>query len=629
MIKNTFRELLNNKVDAVGLSIFRMAYVIILFCEILQLFKFRNLIYDAEPFKYVGDIDVRYVFGFWFIILAMLFFGLFTRVATIVNYILGVIIFSSAANFEYHVFYAYVGVNFLLLFMPISRVLSLDSLIQKVKYTNIGRPFQIDRKVLEINYLVPVFFGLGLVYFDSVFRKVDSAMWMDGLGMWLPSSLPMVVWTDTSWVLNQEYLVKFLGYLVVVFETIFIFLFWFRKMRVPFLLLGIFFHLGILIAYPIPWFALTAVVVYLLMVPPGFWLWISKAIKSKQPSFNFYYDAECPLCNKVVVMIRHFDIFNKINCVTVQAHAQNDAALKGFDEETLLINIHGVDHKGKVTVGYDAYIELMKHLGYTYPFALILMLPGVSHLGKRVYQYIAGNRLTERCTSENCLMPEFAQPVSETDDFLVAGWNRLNLTKKFWKWLVIISFGAQLLMISICPIFERQTHGTLLGKTLTALEVPVQAVCKKYMGVTVHPVFMYNLHFEGYNHIFKIECETNNKRVPLLDDNGMVTNSYANGCMWVNHTFRTACPCLDKADYEKAVSRYLRYFENENGLHHSDYKIYVKEIETTDHWQKDFLHNQMKKPWQSAGTISLTKEGEAFHWNDHMNAIFESEKIHR
>ncbi|SCY38401.1 DCC1-like thiol-disulfide oxidoreductase family protein [Flavobacterium caeni] len=626
MIKQAFRKLWDTKVDAIGLSVFRMCYAAVLFCEVLQLFKFRNLIYDAEPFNYVGDFDVRYLFGFWFVIIAMLFLGLFTRVTTIVNYLFAVVVFSSAINFEYHVFYAYVGINFLMMFMPVSRVFSLDSLIEKVKYTNIGRPYKVDRKVLEINYLAPVFLGIALVYFDSVFRKVDSPMWMDGLGMWLPSSLPHVVWTDTSLVLNQEWLVKFLGYLVVFFETIFIFLFWFKRFRVPFLLLGIFFHLGILIAYPIPWFALTAVVLYFLMVPNEFWLWISNKFKSKKQSFDFYYDAECPLCNKVVVIIKHFDVLNKVRCITVQGYAANEPALKGIDEETLLINIHGVDQKGKVSVGYDAYIELTKHLGYTYPIALLLAVPGISHLGKRVYRYVAGNRLTERCTSENCLMPEFAQPVSETDDFLVKGWNQLNLTKQFWKWLLVFALAVQLLFISVCPIIDRQINQTVVGKALNQANGIVHAPVKKYLGLTPHPVFMYNIHFDGYNHIFKIVCKTNQKRVPLLDDNGMVTHSYANGSMWVNHTFRTAAPVISAEKYEKAVSRYLRYFAHENGLHQSNYTIYVKEIETTDHWEHDFLHRQMEKPWKPAGTCAMTPTDVQFTWTPEMKAVFEAEK---
>lgn len=629
MIKSTFRRIFDTKVDALGLSVFRIAYTLVLFCEVAQLFKFRHLIYDQKPFVYVGDVDVTYIFVFWFVALAMLFLGLFTRTATILNYIFGVVIFSSAKDFEYHVFYAYVGINFLLMFMPISRVFSVDSLIQKIKYTNIGRPFKVDRKVLEINYLVPVFAGIGLVYFDSIFHKFSSKMWMDGLGMWMPSSLPMIAWNDSTFILNQEFLVRGMGYLVVIFETVFLFLFWFRKFRVPFFLLGIFFHLGILIAYPIPWFALTAVVTYLLMLPPDFWTNLSQRFKSKNTSYNFYYDAECPLCNKVVVMVRHFDVFNRINCVTVQGYAAHDPALAGIAEIDLLINIHGVDKNGRVYVGYDAYIALMKHMIHAYPHALLLSLPGISNIGKKIYRYVAGHRLTERCTSENCLMPEFAQPVPETEDFLISGWNRLAITKRFWT-ITLIALGImQLTLIGVSPSIQRLVKDNAVGKGLVSLNKAVRTPMQKTLGITQHPVFMYNIHFEGYNHIFKIVCNNNGKAVPLLDNDGLVTNSYANGALWVNYTFRVNSPLMKRSLIESGTERYLRYFQNQNDLAESDYTIYVKEIETTDHWQKDFLRNQMKKPWEPAGSCKLTKRRADFVWNGKMQAIFDSEnKLH-
>jgi len=622
MIKALIDKIFNAKVDAIGLSVFRMFYAAVLLCEILQLIKFRSIIFDAVPYEYSGELNAGAFLSFYFAVVLMLFFGLFTRFTTIVNYIFGAILFGFMFKFEYHVFFAYVGINFLMMFMPVSRVFSLDSLFEKVKYTNIGRPYRPDRKVLEINYLVVVFTAIGLVYFDSVLRKFSSPMWTDGLGVWMPSSLPMVVWNDTSVLLNQEWLVKFLGYLVIVFEFVFIFLFWFKKFRVPFLLLGIFFHLGILVAYPIPWFALTAVVVYLLLVPQSFWLGISGFFKSKNPSYQFYYDAECPLCNKVIVVVKHFDVFNKIECLTVQGHATEQPAFKGIPEMDLLVNIYGVDKKGKIAIGFDAYVALLKHMIYTFPMALLLMVPGISAIGRKIYNYVAGNRLTERCTSENCLMPHFSSPVSETEDFLVAGWNRLNLTKKFWKTMIVVFSIAQLIIVNNF-IFPKAVNDSPIGKAFTTVVAhAIKPPFVKFTGITGHPVFMYHVHFEGYNHIFKLVCTENNKVVPLLDNNGMVTNSYANGSMWVNYTYRVSSRGLDKKMYEQGVSRYLRYFEHENHLNSSHYKIYVKAIETTDHWQKDFLHNQMKKPWQEAGTCTLEKNGYSFSWNDKMNAIF-------
>jgi len=428
MYKKIFKKIFNEKIDAIGLSVFRMFYIAVLFFEIKQLYTFRHIIYDKEPFEIIGEFDVTFLFKFWFIIVFLLFIGLFTRIATIINYIFSVLIFSSAITFEYHVFYAYVGINFLLIFMPISRVLSIDNLIQKIKYTSLGQPYKVDKKILKINYIVPVFVGIGLVYFDSIFHKFSSKMWMEGLGVWLPSSLPMVTWNDTSFLLNQKWLVLFLGYLVLVFETVFIFLFWFKKFRVPFFILGTFFHIGILIAYPIPWFALTAVALYLLMVPVCFWRRIFNAFKLKSPIYKFYYDIECPLCNKVVVVIRHFDIFNTTNCIPVQGNYNNDVALQAIDEESLLINIHGVTQNNKVKVGFWAYVQLLKTMIYTYPLGLFISLPGISFIGIKIYKFIAGTRLTERCTVENCAMPVFNKPLSETEDVMIQGLNQLNIT---------------------------------------------------------------------------------------------------------------------------------------------------------------------------------------------------------
>lgn len=595
MYKKVFNSLFTTKVDAIGLSIFRMFYSVVLFFELLQLYIFRSIIYDKDPSKYVGEIDVSFIFYFWFVVVIFLFLGLFTRYVTILNYIFGVIIFSSAIKFEYHVFYAYVGINFLLVFMPISRVLSLDSLLQKLKYSNLYKPFLVDRKVLKINYIVPVFVGIGLVYFDSIFHKFSSKMWMDGLGVWLPSSLPMVTWNDTSILLNQKWLMLFLGYLVLVFETVFIFLFWFKRFRVPFFLLGTFFHIGILIAYPIPWFALAVIGVYLLLVPVKYWRFLASKMKFKNPIYTFYYDLECPLCNKVVIVIRHFDVFGTVSCLPVQGNYKNNQALLNYDEETLLINIHGVTNSGKVVSGFWAYVELLKAMRYTYLIGLLVSLPLISFIGQKVYNYIAGNRLTERCTAENCAIPVYSPPPSEQDDFLLKGWNQIRITKVFWQFVILfLSFG-QFLMIWFTTFV--QSNFPKVESFNKVVSIPYENskwFYQEFFGLTHHPVFMFKNHFEGYKVIFKVESidsNGNKKLVPLLDENGMCTNSYANGCFWVNSTFRVNGPNFDIKTYEKGIIPYLNYFATKNSVKPIQYIFYVKEIQPLEEWQKDFLKN--------------------------------------
>lgn len=626
-LKNHFGAIFNNKVDALGLSVFRILYSIVLFCETLQLFRFRHVIYDKEPFGYIGEIDVTFIFFFWFIVLGLLMLGLFTRFATIVNYIFGVIIFSSAIRFEYHIFYAYVGINFLLIFMPVSRVFSIDSLIQKLKYSRVGFVHEVDRKILEINYLIPVFSAIALVYFDSIFQKLSSPMWRSGLGMWLPSSLPMVTWNDTSIILNQEWLMKFLGYFVIVFESVFIFLFWFKSLRVPLMIIGIVFHVGILIVYPIPWFAITLIVVYLLMLPEAFWFKISTLLKSKSQGYTFYYDALCPLCLKVVVVIKHLDVFNRIKCLSVQDHASMEKYFSDISEDELLINIHGVSRHGKVYVGYNAYTQLFKHFIYTYPLSLLMMLPGISTIGKNLYKHIAGERLTQRCTEENCPLPIFAVPPNETQDILVKGWNKVNITKRFWKVVIISMLMIQGLIILISPTITKYIRKTYLSYSLPAsIYLESKTTLKNYFGIVYHPVFM-DEHFKNYKSIYKINYvdEQNQEvNIPLFDNNGLC-HGYLSGVNWIYFTFRVAAPWIIKPYYlERGVSPYLRYYVINNKIKSSEikFRIYVKEIDIPHQWEKDFLHKQMRKPWKLVGECLLKNNVAEYKWNEGIHQVY-------
>jgi predicted DCC family thiol-disulfide oxidoreductase YuxK len=439
----------------------------------------------------------------------------------------------------------------------------------------------------------------------------------------------MVTWNDTSFLLNQKWLMLFLGYLVLVFETVFIFLFWFKRFRVPFFILGIFFHVGILIAYPIPWFALTVIAVYLLLVPVNYWRFLVSKIKFKNPIYTFYYDLECPLCNKVVIIIRHFDVFSTVSCLPVQGNYKNNNALLNYDEETLLINIHGVTNSGKVVSGFWAYVELLKAMRYTYLIGLLVSLPLISFIGQKVYNYIAGNRLTERCTAENCAMPVYTPPPSEQDDFLIKGWNQIRATKMFWQFVILfLSFG-QFLMIWFTTTI--QTHFPKVESLNKIMTIPYENskwVYLKFLGLTHHPVFMFGDHFEGYKMIFKIESidKMGNKEiVPLLDENGMCTNSYANGSFWVNSTFRVNGPRFDINVYEDGIIPYLKYFESKNSVTPIKYVFYIKEIHPKEVWQKDFLKEQMKKPWQEVGEAVVNEESFLFKWNERMEQILVDE----
>lgn len=615
----------NKKVDAIGLSIFRILYSIVLFFEIKQLYTFRHLIYDKDPYRIIGELDVAFIFKFWFVIVLFLGIGIFKRLTTIINYIFSVVIFSSAITFEYHVFYAYVGINFLLMFMPINRVLSIDALIEKLKYSVMSRQYKIDRKILKINYLIVVFAALGLVYFDSIFHKLSSVMWTKGLGVWLPSSLPMVTWTDLTWLLNQKWLMLFLGYLVLVFEAVFIAFFWFKRFRVVLLSIGLFLHIGILITYPIPWFALTAIVVYVLMVPISFWLNISIRLKLKSPLYKFYYDLECPLCNKIIITIKHFDVFNAIQFVDVQNNFTKEEAFKNIPEDDVLINIHGVDKKGKVYIGYYAYVKLLKAMIYTYPLGLILSFPLINVLGRKLYQLIAGKRITERCTVENCNVPVFTNPISENEELYISGLTKLKITKLFWKVVIVIMFFGQVLMIWFSPLFQQHYNVSIIDKVLSYPYKKFNDEYKDYLGVTRHDVFI-DAHFHKYNHYIKItEMHNENEKViPIFNDLGM-PSGINSGVFWRNISFNTVSQNISYTKLEKGIETYLRHLNQGYKKKSKKYKVYIKEINSPEKWEKSFLENQFKKKWELIGEIKFHDYESFFKWNESLELIIKNE----
>lgn len=256
--------------SALPLACFRIAWATVLFFEVSQLAWYHALVADPVPFVKTGELHLSYALGAWLVALVCLALGLFTRAAALVSYVMTLATLSTFEAFEYHVDYMITCVNLLLIFAPISARLSLDRLLLA------RRGVSVPGDTSELYPLLIVLFGIGAIYFDSVFYKLVSPMWLGGLGVWLPASLPQVAWVDFTPLLDTQWLVRGLGYLTLVFETLFVFLIWFRRLRPLLLFVGVGLHLGIAMTFPIPWFGLAAAAIYLLLVPPA---WYERAAR--------------------------------------------------------------------------------------------------------------------------------------------------------------------------------------------------------------------------------------------------------------------------------------------------------------------------------------------------------------
>jgi uncharacterized membrane protein YphA (DoxX/SURF4 family) len=260
---------LDKQVSAVGLAVFRIAYGCVLFLEVAQLYYFRRFFFDPVPYVSPHAPDLTLPLIVWLVVIGCLIVGAFTRPAAIVNYAFTLVSLSRFTTYEYHHDYIMIGVNFLLMFLPVGRRLSVDRLLAK-RLRGSAAPAP-PRTVSVLAYEVPVFVGIALVYFDSAIHKLSSPMWRAGLGLWQPASAPYATFFDWSWFLDQQVTVRTLGILVIALEAVFIGLMWHRRARVPLLVLGVAFHLGIFAVFALPLFALGVASLFLLLVPAGWW----------------------------------------------------------------------------------------------------------------------------------------------------------------------------------------------------------------------------------------------------------------------------------------------------------------------------------------------------------------------
>lgn len=610
----------DKKIDGTGLALFRIVYSAILLCEICQLFYFRHLIFDKIPFLEEAEIDFGIPIALWFISVLFVLFGAFTRFFTILNYLIGLILVGSIHTFEYHVFYAYMGINFLLMFMPVSRCLSLDRLFVKLKYSNTTFQYNPSKNVRQFYYYVVPFLGLGIVYLDSVFYKVVTPMWYNGLGSWLPSSIPMMTHTNSSFLLNQEWLIKTVGWLTIVFELIFTFVFFKKKWRWPILVIGLILHVGILIEFPIPWFALTACCIYILIVPVHIWKSVFTRKEDVKSTLTIYYDAECPLCVRTKIAVSHFNAKNKIAFKTVQLDAANSAELSSIDQVTLLNDIHSVDSKGRVFNGIDTYIQILSRIWYFVPLSLLLRFPGIYALAKKIYSYVAKNRTSVRCTDDNCGYnpPNF----TEADDFkILQNVTLFDFKRASWKYFLAFACLIQMMLITHSWSFDKIRHelnikGSKLDNQYMSVTHDIGKVTKIFLGLTVHQVFTDRIHFDNYNHIISVVYQDKNgneKWLPIIDKNGQ-PDLYIYGSNWVNWTFRVNGIVVNQKKLSEGIQRYTAFWAHKNNINLNDARfiVKVKKVVAPKKWEKDFLNKQIAKPWIDGGYVQ---------WN---NRIFSS-----
>jgi len=608
----------DKKIDATGLGLFRIAYSAVLFMEVIQLYRFRSLIFDPIPFIKPSDVDFGYGLICWAICILFLGLGYYTRVSAIINYLFTLTFLGTITTYEYHMFYVYIGTNALMIFMPLHKSISVDRLREKLRHSTLKEDYIPIQKTTVLSYMIPILIGVAFVYSDSILYKLNSPMWLSGLGMWLPANLPMITWMDSSWLMNQRWLILAGGYATLVFELVFIFLFWFRSCRAILWFIGTLLHIGILIEFPIPWFGLGVTAIYLLLVPVHWWKKIPLRYHTQR--LRFFYDAECPLCLRTRLILSHFDFRGGISFEPLQEQRTTEPLLRNISEQDLFSDVYGFTTKGTLVKGLDTYIQAFIAMGYTWPIAITLRLPGLNNIARKTYGIIAQQRSTERCTEESCPLPNTKDSPQPT----VKLFHNVSL-RDIQVQLIALGLAFAILLElavsyhSALPVIWRQKSGlnhTLIGNALHKTTKTIRGYSHDLLGITNHPVFM-DSHFNDYNHIIAITHTAEDGTetfLRMIDDNGQPGN-YLRGFVWVKWNWRVNGAKINPRKLDEGIQNFTAFWAHENNIYltKARFNIKVKKIEIPTGWHNYFLKDQVAQPWMDGGYVEWRRNSFVSH----------------
>lgn len=631
ILTNKLLSLLNKQVPVTGLGLFRILYGLVTLQEILFLYYFNHLIFDPVPFIDVEFPTIPLFLCLWAAVACCLTAGYRYQFTTIGNYLFWIVFVNFTPmqrDFDGGFDLFMTGIGFFLLFLPADRAFSLDNLRYKlskpfVHYRNYSQP-----TVTVLAYYLPVSICLGFLYFDSAIHKLFAEHWLNGLGSWLPATQPYYVSAlDMSVFLNNEWLQKAIGYTILVFQFTFIFLFAHKQLRIVYLFIGMGLHLGITLTLNIYPFGLGMLMFYTLLVPFSWWRRLGNGLTAKQPTLTVFYDQLCPLCNRTVLIINHFDIFKRIDFKSAQQHAQDYPRMAAIGQDTLLTDLYALDGAGEIYSGVDTYRHIFLNMGYLAPIGMLMGLPGIHPWAKQKYRAIADNRSRIACTAE-CVAVEPLTNNTWHQRFFIdwAGQKPKAFSRKLAKILIAI-FILQInctIHYGLIYRFHLNTRQNPIASAITDGSNALITVSQIFLGIAPHALYLHD-HFAGYDHILALtylDPQGKEQWLPFVNEQGrlLAPNWGRVHSMWANIA---VTPNINNTRLKKFLMKVTAFWGHKTGLNLNDAIFYIKmkKISAPNEWVYGQLHLNFNAPWQTIGKVVWTDETISYDLPLDMNSL--------
>jgi predicted DCC family thiol-disulfide oxidoreductase YuxK len=502
--------------------------------------------------------------------------------------------------------------SFLLIFLPSERALSLDQLRWSWRYSAPGQRYRPMREVPLLAYTLPLALTLGLLYFDSGLHKLSSEFWRNGMGAWLPATMPYYASPlDMSPLLNLRWLEQAIGYSIIIFQLVFVFLFWFRPFRVPLLILGASFHIGIVLSLNVYPFGFAMLVHYLLLVPFAWWRGFSGRVVCEKPLLTVFYDQDCPLCNRTVIFIEHFDIRQAIAFKGLQNHAREYPGLDAIPEATLLTDLYALDNQGRLSAGVDTYIQILLKLGYPAPLGCLLKIPGIYQIAQAIYRKIANSRQRQPC-GEHCAVTPIPAWVDERP---FAGFYARHATTERQ---IALRIAKALVLVLVLQLNSTLHYGVLYRWMGTRPSDPALALLDQgsdsvinlshaFFGISPHALYLHD-HFDHYNDIVALTYRDKAGQetwLPFINQEGRLLspNWGRVQSMWANIAITSH---MSHDRLEKFTKKVTAFYSLDMGIDLSDAQFVIKSkhVEVPTSWEYDLRRRNFQGAWRDIGTLN-------------------------
>lgn len=591
---------------------FRILYGLVTLQEIAFLLYFNHLIFDPIPYLDVEFPQIPLFLCIWGGVALFLICGYRCQFSSYANYLFWLVFVNFTPmqrDFDGGFDAFMIGAGFFLMFMPIDRRFAIDALIIKLKANQFAAALKSRTQVTVFAYYVPLAICLGFLYFDSAVHKLFAEHWRNGLGAWLPSTMPYYVSAlDVSWLLNQEILQKTIGYSIFLFQFSFPFLFFRKRFRVLMLGMGAALHAGITLLLNIYPFGMGMLMFYVLMIPFYWWRSLRRVVSFREPRIVLHFaDAYLP-ARRAAIILEHFDMLKSISFQAdpVGSEIFSDSVSTVF--KGLAVTDARRPGVQQVYSGLELYVKALTAMRYTALLAIFLKLPGVGHFcfGRRSETSGGANR--EVPSPFVAAIENLGSTTTLYDRcFVYSGSNvKRNISAKLYKLFIVFLLLQVNCTVHYGLIYRLQESeiSTPVFKNLQAASNAMLMFSHTFLGITPHALYLHD-HFQGYHDVLALTYRYDSgpeKWLPFVNAEGrlLAPNWGRVHSMWANIA---VTPNINQQRLKKFIMKVTAYWGTKLGLdlNHTIFYIQHKTIDSPVTWVEDLRAKNLSGKWETIG----------------------------